>query len=115
MPPCATCCTACESLLHGGRRSIWKDWSRLAASSNASRRGFKTSTTIRSSISKATHDFPSPRHEALTLLHKTNKLLPSILDSSRIFASSNSKDVWDGLLSQAHEDLSTAEERPVKV
>jgi len=113
MPPCMTCCIARDSILKVGRgTSIRKDWFHLATSSNAYRKGFTTSPAARAG---PTQDFPSPRHEALTLLHKTSKLLPSIPSQKTTSGITRTGELWNSVLSQAHIDLSTTEERPIKV
>lgn len=57
----------------------------------------------------------SPRHEALTLLHKITKALPAALDQKGLSQSVRPRAIWERILSQAHEDLSAIDERPVKV
>ncbi len=99
---------ACRSL----RKSLWKiaenKWYRVLLS-NASQIGF---SATRNTHFKADNDLISPKHEALTLLHKVSKFLPLALDQKGIVPQTSH---WDDILSRIHRDLSSQEDRPVKL
>ena len=76
---------------------------------NALQMGFPAPRNIHS---KADKDLISPKHEALTLLHKVSKFLPLALDQKGIVPRPSR---WNDILSRIHRDLSSQEERPVKL
>lgn len=60
-----------------------------------------------------------PKPEALTLLHKTSIVVPRVLetvnDSPGFLRIGDTSSTWGSILSDAHQDLSTASERPAKI
>ncbi|KAF9478816.1 hypothetical protein BDN70DRAFT_808062 [Pholiota conissans] len=56
--------------------------------------------------------------KALTLLNKTTQLLPRILESNVISGfprTDETRNTWEKILSEAHEDISASSERPAKI
>ncbi len=60
-----------------------------------------------------------PKPEALTLLHKASIVVPRALktvnDSPGFLRIGDTSSTWESILSDAHQDLSTASERPAKI
>jgi len=123
MPPCLTCSTTFNSILRVSRSTAKAGfpstrhltWSYGLATNS---KGFAHSSTSYTAFSKPSTEFPSQRHEALTLLHKITKIFPRIQDITRTSGFQHSEDTatfWDGILSNVYEDLSATSERPVKI
>ncbi|GLB37659.1 hypothetical protein LshimejAT787_0407100 [Lyophyllum shimeji] len=67
-------------------------------------------------LSRSPGDPPLPRHEILTLLHKTTSLLPRALPpkvQTRI--PTESVEFWKDILSETYNDLLSKESRPAKI
>jgi hypothetical protein len=95
----------CRSL----RKSLWKIAENKCYHVLPLQMGFPAA---RNTHSKADNDLISPKHEALTLLHKVSKFLPLALDQKGIGPRTSH---WNDILSRIHRDLSSQEERPVKL
>jgi hypothetical protein len=119
MPPCPTCSATLNSVLRVSR-SIVNALPRHSAGSPGAviLKGFASSSIPRTVFSKPLDTFPSQRHEALTLLHKITKIFPRVRDAtgnSGFLRPEETPTFWDGILSDAYEDLSATAERPVKI
>jgi hypothetical protein len=66
-------------------------------------------------MSRNASDFLNPRQEALTLVHKVSKFVPTVLSVKVDSDSTRSVELWDRLLSRLYEDLATEHTRPIQI
>ncbi|KAF8070676.1 hypothetical protein FPV67DRAFT_1413890 [Lyophyllum atratum] len=68
------------------------------------------------SLSQTSRDSALPRHEILTLLHKTTSLLPRVLASKpQTEIAAESLEFWKDLLSRTYDDLLSKDPRPANI
>ncbi|KAF9529237.1 hypothetical protein CPB83DRAFT_765399 [Crepidotus variabilis] len=101
--------------LRCARGSFLKSGPKATRHPCSNQKTFTTSAATRNAFLQKENDVVSPRQEALTLLHKAFKVIPTSLDQKGLEQISTNGDAWNRILSKAHEDLSTAEERSVNV
>ncbi|CAA7261738.1 unnamed protein product [Cyclocybe aegerita] len=110
-------CTAGSSSLMTVSRKVAKGRSPSGLLVHCQRK-LTVSSVSRRGSTKTPPQFPTPKHEALTLLHKITNIVPRVLDLRTPSGSTRPKetsDIWERVLSDAHEDLSAAAERPIKI
>ncbi|RDB25154.1 hypothetical protein Hypma_007665 [Hypsizygus marmoreus] len=90
---------------------------RVCSLSNWLHRGLHSiSRSCKGSLCRATGQTGVPRHEILTLLHKTTALLPHALASrAQGKTTTESLEFWNNILSATFTDSSSISDRPVKV
>ena len=122
MPPCPTRSATLNSVLRVSRSITNPGFSSPRHSPGSPGavilKGFASSSIPRTTFSKPSDTVPSQRHEALTLLHKITKICPRVRDAtgnSRFPRPEETPTIWDGILSDAYEDVSATAERPVKI
>ncbi|PPQ68031.1 hypothetical protein CVT25_014492 [Psilocybe cyanescens] len=99
------------------RKAIAKSLASLSASSSRRLGGCKRFASSSTSAAKSKNEAPVSRTEPLTLLHKMRKILPRIIGKGGpgFQRTAEASNIWDSILSEAHEDLSATGERPAKV
>ncbi|KJA27888.1 hypothetical protein HYPSUDRAFT_130531 [Hypholoma sublateritium FD-334 SS-4] len=83
-----------------------------------SAKGYATSSPVANGETlRESNNLPKP--EALTLLHKAAMVVPRVLEASSnspgFLRNGETSRTWESILSDAHEDLSTASERPARI
>ncbi|KAJ3514118.1 hypothetical protein NLJ89_g2555 [Agrocybe chaxingu] len=111
-------CTAGNSCFKTVSRKVTKKGRSPSCLLLHCRRNFTISSVSCGGSVETPPQFPTPKHEALTLLHKASNIVPRVLDLRTPSGSARPKETnetWERVLSDAREDLSAAAERPIKI